>query len=130
MYFLQQLSHGLDLGLCLLLVIASLVVSHWVLDVITHRPDMPLYPGSPKFGLGLWNSIPLTMAVEVPLYAVGVWIYMRTTRARDGIGRWAFAAFVPFLVFVYIANIVGPPPPSVAAIYRACALPGGPICDA
>ena len=37
------------------LIIFSLVVSHWVLDYLTHRPDMPLYPGSAKFGLGLWH---------------------------------------------------------------------------
>ena len=43
-------------------VMAALVVSHWVLDWVTHAPDMPLYPGGPKFGLALWNSVPGTMA--------------------------------------------------------------------
>jgi LexA-binding, inner membrane-associated putative hydrolase len=99
------------------LVISSLVVSHWVLDVLTHRPDMPLYPNGPKFGLGLWNSIPLTMAIEVAMFGIGVWLYLRATRARDQTGRWGFFTLMAFLLLVYIGNTFGPPPPSVPAIY-------------
>ena len=97
-------------------VIAALVVSHWLLDFVTHRPDMPLYPGSAKFGLGLWHSIPATIAVELPLFAAGVWIYAGATRARDRIGRWAFWSLMVFLVAAYFGNLFGPPPPSVSAI--------------
>src|SRR5438132_6962683 len=74
------------------LVVGALVVSHRVLDWITHRPDMPLYPGSAKFGLGLWNSVPATIAVEVVMFFAGIWIYARATRARDAIGRWGLSA--------------------------------------
>jgi hypothetical protein len=97
-------------------VIAALVVSHWALDVVTHRPDMPIYPGGSKVGLGLWNSIPLTLLVEVPMFAAGAWIYLRATRARDAAGRWGFAALVVILLLIYAANAAGPPPPSVAAV--------------
>ena len=97
------------------LVVFALVVSHWVLDWITHRPDMPLYPGSAKVGLGLWNSVPATIVVEVAMFVAGVWMYTRSTRARDRTGTRAFAAFVGFLFAAYAANL-GPPPPSVAAI--------------
>jgi membrane-bound metal-dependent hydrolase YbcI (DUF457 family) len=45
------------------------VVSHWVLDWVTHRPDMPLYPGGALYGLGLWNSIAGTMGVEFLMFA-------------------------------------------------------------
>src|SRR5882672_1710947 len=69
-----------------MLVVAALVVSHWVLDWITHRPDLPLYPGSAKVGLGLWNSVPATVVVESAMFAVGVWLYARATRATDVIG--------------------------------------------
>ena len=95
--------------------IAALVVSHWVLDWITHRPDMPLYPGSEKFGLGPWNSVPATIVVELAMFAAGVWVYIRATRARDRVGRRAFAAFVGFLLATYAANL-GPPPPSVTVL--------------
>ncbi|HEX2339176.1 MAG TPA: hypothetical protein VHI98_01735 [Vicinamibacterales bacterium] len=95
---------------------SSLVVSHWWLDAITHRPDLPLYPGGPKVGWGLWNSIPLTLAVELTMYAAGLWIYLRATRARDAVGRWAFAALAIFLVCAYLANLADAPP-SVPALY-------------
>jgi hypothetical protein len=89
------------------------VISHWVLDFITHRPDMPLYPGGPVLGLGLWNYPVATVVVEGLMYVVGVWIYLRVTRARDGIGRWGLGLFVAAVAASYVANILSPPPPSV-----------------
>jgi hypothetical protein len=99
-------------------VIAAGVVSHWVLDVVSHRPDMPIYPGdaSPMLGLGLWNSIPATIAVETSMFAAGVTLYVTMTRPKDGIGRWSLAAFVGLLTVIYIANILGPPPPNGTAV--------------
>src|SRR5712671_5122622 len=70
------------------LVVALAVVSHWVLDFVTHRPDMPLYPGGPKLGLGLWNSVAGTIVVAATTFVVGVWMYLRATRARDAVGRY------------------------------------------
>ncbi len=92
-------------------VIGSVVVSHWVLDWISHRPDLPIYPDGPKVGLGLWNSIPLAIAIESLVFVVGVLLYHRMTRANDRIGLWSFWSLVTALVFFYIMNIVGPPPP-------------------
>jgi len=92
------------------------VVSHWVLDWITHRPDMPLYPGGPSLGLGLWNSIAGTMVVEIGMLAVGVWLYMRKTRARDRIGKYALGAYIGLLLLLYICDRFSGPPPSVAAV--------------
>jgi hypothetical protein len=97
-------------------ILAALVVSHWILDVVTHRPDMPIYPGGPKVGLSLWQSIAATLVVELSMYAVGVWIYLRTTRASDAVGRWATVALIVVLLVAYVANILGGPPPSVVAI--------------
>jgi hypothetical protein len=105
-------------------LMVALVVSHWFLDWITHRPDMPLYPGGPKFGLGLWNSVVATVAIETAMYVVGLWIYIRSTRARDGIGRWGFWALAAFLPVVYVANILGPPPPTVSALWMSAAAGG------
>ncbi|HEX8071194.1 MAG TPA: metal-dependent hydrolase [Pyrinomonadaceae bacterium] len=94
------------------------VVSHWPLDWITHRPDMPLYPGSARYGLGLWNSIPGTVVIEAALFAVGLWLYVRTTRPADAIGRYAFWAFAALLALAYAGNALAPQsvPPSVTAL--------------
>ena len=99
------------------LVLALLVFSHWVLDVITHRADMPLWPGSGTLlGFGLWNSIPATIAIECAMFALGVWIYARSAPSHDRIGTFAFWGLVVFLGVLYFANIFGPPPPSVMTI--------------
>jgi len=98
------------------LVIGVLVVSHWVLDCITHRPDMPVYPGGPKVGLGLWNSVTATIVVETLMLVVGAVMYARATRARDGIGRWGFWSLVALLVIAYVGSIKTPPPSSIAAL--------------
>lgn len=92
------------------------VLSHWVLDWVSHRPDMPLYPGGPRFGLGLWNSIAGTLVVETIMFATGVWLYASTTRARDRIGRYGFWAYVGLLVVLYFGDRFSGPPPSVADI--------------
>ena len=98
------------------LVVALGVVSHWVLDVVVHRPDMPLYPGGPKLGLGLWNSVTGTVVIEGVMLLAGLWIYLRTTRARDGVGRYGFSALLVVVTLSYVASIFGPPPPSTLAL--------------
>jgi len=97
-------------------VLAGLVVSHWVLDYVSHRPDMPLYPGSARHGLGLWYSVPATLAVEALLFAVGAWLYAQATRPRDGRGQFAFASLVGVLVLAYVGNVFAAPP-SIEAIW-------------
>jgi len=92
------------------------VVSHWVLDWISHGPDMPLYPGSAKYGLGLWNSIWGTMTVEIAMYALGVGLYVSATRARDRIGTYAFWAFVLLNFGFYIADRFGPLPANMSEV--------------
>ncbi|HEX8255677.1 MAG TPA: hypothetical protein VF846_21240 [Thermoanaerobaculia bacterium] len=97
-------------------VVGAAVLSHWVLDFVTHRPDLPLWPGGPMVGLGLWNSIPATIAVEALLFVATIAIYLRTTVARDRTGTIAFWALIAFVVVIYIANITSPPPPNPRAI--------------
>ena len=93
------------------------VVSHWVLDWIVHRPDLPIAAGVPtKVGLGLWNSIPATVAVEGSLFALGVWVYVQVTRPRDRMGLFNFWLYIAVLVAIYVGNIVGPPPPNPQAV--------------
>jgi hypothetical protein len=103
-------------------LMAALVVSHWVLDVATHRPDMPLLPGgAEKVGLGLWNSVAGTLVIEGAMFAAAVWLYLSGTRARDAAGRYGLGALVTFLVVVYLAGAFGPPPPSAHAVAVATA---------
>jgi hypothetical protein len=96
--------------------LAALVLSHWVLDVIAHRPDMPTWPGGPRIGLGLWNSIPATLIAEFALFGAGLWIYRRAMIARDPLGTTLLAAFAVTLVGLYVASVFGPPPPSERAL--------------
>lgn len=97
-------------------IVGAVVASHWVLDVLTHRPDMPLLPHGPYIGLGLWYSVAGTVIVEVAMFTAGVVLYVRGTRPRDRVGTWALAAFVALLLAIYAANIFSPPPPGVQAI--------------
>jgi membrane-bound metal-dependent hydrolase YbcI (DUF457 family) len=99
-------------------VVALLVVSHWVLDWITHKPDMPLWPGGPKVGLGLWNSVVGTMSVEITLFAIGVFLYLSATRAIDRIGSLGFWSLILLLFAFYVFDsLTAIPPPSVSAIW-------------
>jgi membrane-bound metal-dependent hydrolase YbcI (DUF457 family) len=99
------------------LVVLATILSHWFLDLVVHRPDLPLAPGEgPLLGLGLWNSLPATLAVEGGLLAVGLALYLRSSRARDRVGSFGLGALVAFLVLVYLASVFGPPPPSSDAV--------------
>lgn len=99
------------------LVVLATILSHWFVDLVVHRPDLPLAPGEgPLLGLGLWNSLPATLAVEGGLLAVGLSVYLRSSRARDRIGSVGLGALVAFLVVVYLASVFGPPPPSSDAV--------------
>lgn len=97
-------------------VVGALVLSHWVLDALTHRPDLPLWPGGPEVGLGIWYSIPTTIVLEGTLLAVGLWLYLRATNARDGVGRWALAAMIALATVIWITQPWSPPPPSSTAV--------------
>jgi hypothetical protein len=99
------------------LILGALVLSHWVLDFISHRPDLPLMPGmETRVGLGLWNSFVASVVVETALFVVGAFLYLRATKARDRVGQYALWAFLLLLVVLYVANMFGPPPPSVQAL--------------
>jgi len=93
------------------------VASHWVLDFITHRPDLPLYPGGgQRFGLSLWNSLPATFAVEGMMFALAVALYTRITRPKDRTGAIAWWALIVLLVVLYVTGPFSPPPPSENAV--------------
>jgi hypothetical protein len=95
---------------------AALVLSHWFLDALVHRPDMPLTPNGRVVGLGLWNSLAATVVVEGGLLVLGLVLYLRTTAARDGIGHWAFWTLIVLLSAIWISSLRGLPPPSLRAL--------------
>ena len=106
-------------------LVALVVLSHWFLDLVVHRPDLPLAPGSDlKLGFGLWNSIAGTLVVELTLFAVGVALYLGGTHALDRVGRYGIWALVIFLLVAYAGAAFGPPPPGVAPIAWAGILGG------
>jgi membrane-bound metal-dependent hydrolase YbcI (DUF457 family) len=93
-------------------VVSAVVFSHWLLDLLTHRPDLPLLPGdSAKVGLGLWGSVAGTVIVETALFGAGVWLYLRATRTLNRKGTWALWTMLGLLALIYVGNSFGPKPP-------------------
>jgi hypothetical protein len=94
-------------------IVGLLVLSHWILDIPMHRPDLPLWPGSSiRVGLGAWRSIPLTIVLELAVFGTGLVIYLRATRARDRVGRWGLWAMVAALGAIFGSGFVAAPPPN------------------
>ena len=98
-------------------LIVGLVVSHWILDYVTHAPDMPFWPGaSPHVGLGLWNSMAGTFVIEGALWITCLTLYLRDYRARNWVGRVAFWSFVLVTTVMWASSPFSTPPPSERAI--------------
>ena len=96
------------------LLLGALVISHWVLDLLTHAPDLPLSPfGDTKLGLGLWNYPVVEVIIEFGLFIVGVFYYKKVMQPKR---KFAFWSLVVFLMIVYFMNVLGPPPPSIEAV--------------
>lgn len=99
------------------LLVGGVVVSHWVLDFVTHAPDMPLWPGSsPRVGLGLWRSVPATLLVEGALFVAGIALYARATRPADRIGSIGLWTFLLVSTILWVTVPWSPPPPSPRAL--------------
>ena len=97
-------------------ILGAGVLTHWLLDALSHRPDMPVLPHGPYVGMGLWYSKTATICVELAMFVVGLAIYLRSTRAVDRTGKWATHSLVAFLLIAYFANMFGSPPPSINAL--------------
>lgn len=99
------------------LVLGGLVLSHWLLDLVVHHPDLPLYPGAPDYlGLGLWAYPVSENLLEFALLAIGVLLYLRATRALDDSGRRGLWTLLGTLCLIQAGNSFGAPPPSTAAV--------------
>lgn len=86
------------------------VISHWVLDWIAHRPDMPIGFSGPKVGLGLWNYPLAAFSVEAAMLAAGAFLYVSSTRPRSQRGKISLAILLAVL-FAFNAGAYFAPPP-------------------
>ncbi len=99
------------------IILGLVVFSHWVLDLLVHIPDLPLFPGSSIFmGFGLWNYKLLAILLEMTIFFTGLLFYMKSTKAKNKAGRYGFWTMIIFLLVIYVSNLMGPPPPNVKAI--------------
>ncbi len=87
------------------------VLSHWVLDLLVHRPDLGIGPHGPYVGFGLWNVPAVEVCLEAGMYIAGCALYLRATRPRDGVGRYATWLLLLALAAIWLTSTFGPPPP-------------------
>lgn len=96
------------------LILGGLVISHWFLDLIVHRPDLPLTPFSEyKVGLGLWNYPIMEIIIELTLFILGIYFYYIAKQPKR---KNAFWSLIAFLLIVQFMNFYGPLPPNVDAV--------------
>ena len=93
------------------------VFSHWVLDLLVHRSDLPLYDDTMKMGLGLWNYPAIALALEATLLFGGMTMYLKRTTAINVVGRLGPPVFGILMLSIQCYVFVGPPPfsPNAAA---------------
>lgn len=100
------------------MIMGGLVFSHWILDFITHRPDLPLAGDNTlKVGLGLWNSVEMTILVELLIFIVGIIIYLKYTPPVTRSKKIGFGLFVVFLLSIFAFASFGPKPPADLASF-------------
>ena len=96
------------------LILGALVVSHWFLDLVVHRPDLPLSPFSNyKVGLGLWNYPFAEILIEFALFFAGTYFYFTSKKPKKKIAFWSL---IGFLLIVQLLNFYGPLPPDANSI--------------
>jgi hypothetical protein len=99
------------------ILLGALAPSHWLLDLLSHRPDLPVFPGVDLVvGMGLWNSVPATLGVELAMFATGIALYIKAAPLPTRRAQIAFWSLIAFLLVSYAGNVFGPPPPSVEMI--------------
>ena len=92
------------------------VFSHWILDFVVHRPDLPLYDNTAKVGFGLWRHVAFSFPLELIVLGLGAWLYARITGFTTAKGRYVFWGFVVFLAAMQVYANFGPPPASPEAM--------------
>ena len=93
------------------ILLGATVFSHWILDLVTHGHDLPLWGDQDKVGLGLWNHAGAAAAAEIAVLLGGIWLSGLTKG-----GRWGYWVFAAALLAVQYGNALAPPPPSIAVV--------------
>ena len=97
-------------------VVGVAIFSHWVLDLVVHRPDLPLYDNAMKVGFGLWNYPFAAFALEVVILFAGLYLYLRHPKADRRVRNYRIIVFAAIMVLVQAFVFFGPPPSSDRAI--------------
>lgn len=99
------------------LAVAAAVFSHYVLDALVHVPDLTLAgPGTPRLGLGLWNHLPVALALEAALFAAGAWILVRSSWAGATGRRAAVTRLAAIMLVLVVTTYLIPTPPTPNAL--------------
>lgn len=108
-FMFKNLKYSIIIFLC--------VISHWFLDLIVHRPDLPIIPGdSTLLGFGLWNYPFLTALIEGVIFIAGVFLYLKATSSKNNHGKYGLIVLIALFIVIQVGSMLGPPPPSVNAI--------------
>ena len=108
-FMFKNLKYSIIIFLC--------VISHWFLDLIVHRPDLPIIPGdSTLLGFGLWNYPFLTALIEGVIFIAGVFLYLKATSSKNNHGKYGLIVLVALFIVIQVGSMLGPPPPNVNAI--------------
>jgi hypothetical protein len=98
------------------LLVAAASFSHWVLDLVMHTPDLPLYDNASKVGFGLWRHVAWSFSLELVVLGLGAWLYLRVTIFASAVGRYLFWGFVALVAALQVYANFGPPPSSPEAM--------------
>jgi hypothetical protein len=93
-------------------LLAAAAFSHWILDLVVHTPDLPLYDDTAKVGFGLWRHVAVSFPLELIVLGTGGWIYARTMPAMGGRGRAFLWGYIVLLALIQVYANFGPAPTS------------------
>ena len=98
------------------LLVAAASFSHWILDLVVHTRDLPLFDNAAKVGFGLWRHVALSFPLELIVLGFGAFAYARAFNVANPKARYVFWGFIAFLAAMQVYANFGPPPASPSAM--------------
>ena len=92
---------------------AAVVLSHWFIDLLVHRPDLTLAGAPPAFGFGLWNYPAIEIPLELLFAFGGLWFFVSRTTAIGAAGRWSPVVLAIGMAALQAVNWLTPQPATV-----------------